>query len=143
MQGTAPATQVHGMKRRAWLILSLAAYFGLSTPLCTYVCLIEASGSHSASPAQGSHGSHHFDDEPSDAPHDDRPLDHEWDCDEFDQGLLAKGETPRPTPSFAWTVPAVSPHRAFPQVARLSFEKPEQASLPPPDILLLKSTLLI
>ncbi len=143
MKGTAPVNQVHGMKHRAWLILSLAAYFGLITPLCTYVCFIEASGTHSAAPAQGSDGSHHFADEHSDPPHDDRPFDHEWDCDEFDQDLLAKGERPRPTPTFAWTVPTASRHRAFPQVARVSLEKPEQASLPPPDVLLLKSTLLI
>jgi hypothetical protein len=143
MRGTVLATWVLGMKHRAWLVLSLAAYFGLSTPLCTYVCLIEAGGTHTTTSTHGSHGSHHFNDEHSDAPRDDRPLDHEWDCDEISEGLLATVERPRPTPSFAWVVPVISRHRASPQIAKLPFAKPEQASLPPPDILLLKSTLLI
>ena len=143
MRGAVLATWVLGMKHRAWLVFFLAAYFGLSTPLCTYVCLIEAGGTHATTSTHGSHGRHHFNDEHSDAPRDDRPLDHEWDCDEISEGLLATGERLRPTPPFAWVVPVISRHCASPQIAKLPFAKSEQASLPPPDILLLKSTLLI
>ena len=143
MRGTVLAIQMLGMKRRTWLILSLAAYFGLSTPLCTYACLFQASETQTTASPHGSHGSHPFTEEHSNAPRDDLPFDHECDCDELARALLAKGETPKPTPSFAWAVPVTSPHLAPPRIAKLSFAKPEEASLPPPDILLLKSTLLI
>ncbi len=135
--------QTLGMKRRARLILSLAAFFGLSSPLCTFACLTQASETHTTASTHGSHGSHPFDEEHSNAPRDHLPSDHECDCDELAQALLAKGETPKPTPSFAWAVSVTPPHLAPPRIANLSFARPEEASLPPPDILLLKSTLLI
>ncbi len=133
------------MQHRAWLILSLAAYFGLSTPLCTYVCLFEvgASETDSATRAHGSHGSHHSEEHHSDTARGDQPFDQEWDCDELDQSLLAKGDRPRPTPSFDWAAPVVFGRRIGPQIEKLLFTRLDQASLPPPDILLLKSTLLI
>ena len=143
MRGTVLATQVLGMKRRAWLILSFGAYFGLSTPLCTYACLAQVGESHPTASPHSSHGSHPFAEEHSNAPRDHLPFDHGCDCDELARALLAKGETPKPTPSFAWAVPVTPPHLAPQRIAKLSFAKPEEASLPPPDILLLKSTLLI
>ena len=143
MRGAVLATQMLGMKHRAWLTLSLAASFGLSTPLCTYACLTQASETQPTASPHASHGSHPFAEEHSNVPRDQRPFGHECDCDELARALLAKGETPKPAPSFDWTVPVASPRLAPPRIAKLSFAKPEEASLPRPDILLLKSTLLI
>ena len=131
------------MKNRAWLILSLAAFFGLSTPLCTYACLTQASETHSTASTHGSHGSHPGDDERSKAPHDHLPFGEQCDCDELAQALLTKAETPKPALSFASIVSILPSRIAPPRIVKLSFAKHEQPSLPPPDILLLKSTLLI
>lgn len=133
------------MNRHAWIILSLAALFGLRAPLCVFACMdtggsapaeTTAHDSGQSAPCHGS-GSSSPESPPS-------PVDHECDCDQT-QLVLTKGDAKRaadalelPTPSLAVVLP-LSP--VDPSSSPRLWRRHE--ALPPPDVLLLKSTLLI
>jgi hypothetical protein len=127
------------MRRRNWLIATMAALFVLQAPLCAIACL-ESSEGATAAGTQQDHPCHEGNEEsrPSDAPHQ-----HD-DCGcEFLSEVLLPGIDASLCPS---NQAVLSPHVLLVQQnARVSFvpSVPARTDLPPPDILLLKSTLII
>jgi hypothetical protein len=129
------------MSRRALIVFSLVALFGLRAPLCLLACLeIGASGavvaSAPAEPGPPCHGN-------DPATSEEEPVDgHECGCDEF-QLVLTKLDSSK---SGGLEAEAPTPLRVAFLVP--PFEIPtaplrSRQALPPPDILLLKSTLLL
>ena len=132
------------MNRRALLIVSLAALFGLGAPLCLVACLEGgpaapvAASAHDTEQSPPCHGGAPA--SPAEAPGSE----HECDCASFPV-LLTKGEST----SFNGAL-----HVAAPAPLLVAFRVPSsessaprlwerQRDLPPPDVLLLKSTLLV
>ncbi len=133
------------MAARTWLILSVAVLVGTQGPLCAFACLA------STGPAEAViEVSHHG---PEEAPcHGTEPVSsrspdpgqHECCCDEL-RGVLSKGDghkalTVVEAPGTLPTLSAVESHPARAPALHLP---DEYRNLPPPDILLLKSTLLL
>ena len=132
------------MKRRAVLVLSFAALFGLTGPLCVFACIEGSSGEPVAASPQHSgeappcHGS-----APVSSP--EAPAgDHECGCDDL-RVVLTKAESSKATGSLAVVVqaPLQFSFPVRPAVPAPARHWKRQAGLPPPDVLLLKSTLLI
>ena len=132
------------MNRHAWVILALAAFFGLRTPLCLVACMEAgapapvASLAHDSGEGAPCHGSG------TSAPESPAPRDHECDCDRF-RAHLTKDTIHQPCLSPGVSVPPLAaaessaPGTATPSPRLWRRHRP----LPPPDILLLNSTLLI
>ena len=140
-RGPFPRDRKSAMKRHAWLVLSVAALFLVKAPLCTVACAEASSEPRVAQHAQNAHeampchgASPAVPDEPSRA-------DHECDCDLV---RVAKPNNAPPTAA-SWAAPAlVEFHFAQPSHQAVSwFFASRQHSIPPPDVLLLKSSLLI
>lgn len=125
------------MKRRTWLIATVVALFGLQAPICALACLqgpaaaqVAASSEMPPCHDRGSESS------PGEAPVSDD------DCCAFaDEAAVFDASTPVEIASVA-----VTPRNTLWQpVSRAAVAQTvsRSASLPPPDILLLKSTLII
>ena len=131
------------MNRRALLVISLAALFGLGLPLCAFACQNDgsaariASSEHPSEEAAACHGG---------APNspEEAPGDTGCDCDGF-QALLSKAESSEihrfvdaadvASAAASLLVPAS-------EIACTRSWRGQQ-DLPPPDVLLLKSTLIL
>lgn len=132
------------MKRHAWLIVAFAALFGLRAPLCAWACLASdsptplASAEHHSESPSPCHGT-----TPA-TPEDVPASEHECDCDSF-QTLLTKGDTSKAFRSFEVSAPPVAVVSSLiPQAVETSPGLwKRHRSLPPPNIFLLNSTLLI
>jgi hypothetical protein len=132
------------MNRYAWIVLSLAALVGLRAPLCTFACTEAASATvataedHTGDDAP-CHGG------PSGVPEDSPSTDRHCDCDQLPVVLTAGDTTKAGVVLNAASVPAVAV--ATIEVPSLAGDRSSLRShhrrLPPPDLLLLKSTLLI
>ena len=126
------------MKRRIWLIATVAALFGLQVPICALACLTSptvesVAADNSELPPCHRHSP---DSSPADAPDSDTGCcDFAFDAIVFDAGSVLNsafhGESPR---TLAW--------RLTPSIG-LTHAISTSADLPPPDILLLTSTLII
>lgn len=130
------------MTRQAWLSISIAALFAVGAPVCALACL-----AHSGSTAMTTSGPHAHtpcSEDESAAPERPAPGERACDCDgheavraniDFDRAFgFAKA------PVFVLRVVSPSAANASPRSARLY---DVHQSLPSPDILRLKSTLLL
>ena len=125
------------MKRRIWLIATLAALFGLGAPFCALACL-QSPAADSVVAGGAMHPCHENDPDPSppEAPGSDSDCcEFAYDAIFFDAGTPSSITTPFATHRTASWQPVSS--------VLLAQAVSVATSLPPPDILLLKSTLLI
>jgi hypothetical protein len=126
------------MKRRIWLIATVAALFGLQVPLCALACLTSPSSESVAADNSGLPPCHKHspDSTPAEAPNSDTNCcNFAFDAIVVDAGSILNiafhAEFSR---TQAWQLaPSTS----------LAYAVSTSADLPPPDILLLKSTLII
>ena len=121
------------MRRHAWLTVSAIALFGLPGPLCALACLeaaqIPAVAAHSSEmPCHEEGGSK----QPSDAEQD-------CDCESAAAPVLLAFDAPAQLGDVVLRIPSFRSART---AALLRFA-PRTQPVPPPDILLLKSTLLL
>jgi len=122
---------------RALLVATFAALFGLGAPLCAFACGASATVAASAAPAEESapcHGS---------APTSPAERESGCDCDGL-RVIVTKSEARAATAApLAISVPVAPPAYALhPQRSHARvWKKPQR--LPPRDLLLLKSTLLL
>ena len=137
------------VKRRNWLIATLAALFLLQAPLCVLACLTNAAADDST--AEALHAS-----QPScheQAPHTqtptpapDKPADSHNDCaceDSF-TAVLASADKTFANVQTSQVIATKALEEPFGAVFLSTIDiRLSEADLPPPDILLLKSTLLI
>jgi len=141
------------VKRRIWLIATVTALFVLQAPFCALACMPdsssanpEAAATQSEMPCHGS-ASNTSPTSPKGIPtgsHNER--ERECGCeDSLSAALLSnldfKNSNVAETPAIV--SPALSSVALAPQIERSLRAQPGMADLPPPDILLLKSTYLI
>ncbi|MCR9095708.1 MAG: hypothetical protein NXI30_15915 [bacterium] len=133
------------MKRRNWLIATVAAVFVLQAPLCVFAC-IPGSGSD-AEMAAGEHempSCHEQAPAASDTPNQPAESHDECGCESSYSAVLV---SPDQTLSNAQNIVALPPRVLATPLAQLSTRTStvwaNKTDLPPPNILLLKSTLLI
>jgi hypothetical protein len=131
------------MNLRALLIATLAAFFGLGTPLCAFFCLSE-NADEPAAVASHTEGSAPCHGSAPEAPGEAPARDSECDCGS-ERMILTKSES-------AQVQIAVDIAASFPTPGSAFHPRPERSlarmwlgtqHLPPPDLLLLKSTLLL
>ncbi|GEM_PF-2240741 len=137
------------VKRRNWLIATLAALFVLQTPLCVLACLTNAAQDEStaetlhASPPPCHEQAPHTQ-TPTSAP--DKPADTHNDCgceDSF-TAVLASADKTFANVQTSQAIATKALEDPVGAVLRSTIDvRLSEADLPPPDILLLKSTLLI
>ena len=143
------------VKRRFWLILTMAILFGIEAPICAIACVTGADGaSVSVSPlAADSRSSHHVesschesrgDSTPGDSPSSDQ----DCGCDFTVEGLLSTSPNVAATLAASWMSPnglvaSISSIDGLGLATSEDARAAYQPGVPPPDILLLKSTLLI
>ena len=131
------------VKRRNWLIATLAALFVLQTPLCALACLPNAAADEAS--AEAHHGSSCHEEAPSPRPSSE-PRDAHGDCgcgDSYTAVLASADQTfsnVQTSPVIATKELEVPLNAIFSRTIEVRLS---EADLPPPDILLLKSTLLI
>ena len=121
------------MTRHAWLTVSVIAVFGLPGPLCVLACLEDA---QSAAPATLA-GETPCHEQGSSGPND---LGHDCDCATASAPALFAFDTPAQLTALVLRVPS---HRAVARMDRLEPFVPRAERIPPPDILLQKSTLIV
>lgn len=126
------------IKRHIWSVASVVALAGLQGPLCALACLEvqapEAEVAHHAAPP--CHETEPAADAAPPVSHDD------CGCEISPEDLVALSESPRNAES-THLASGRPLRRALDLHARWRPPVPEATDLPPPDILLLKSTLLI
>lgn len=136
--------RVTTVKRRTWLIATLTALFVLQTPLCALACL--PSPAPAESPAEAHHASPPCHEQtPTTAPTEPDDAHNDCGCEDVDRAVLASAADQtfsqvQSTPVLPARELRLSLIAAFNRMAGLQLN---EANLPPPDILLLKSTLLI
>ena len=147
------------VKRRNWLIAILAALFVLQAPLCVLACLTNAAQDEStaealhASPPPCHEQAPHTQTPHTQAPHTqaptsapDKPADTHNDCgceDSF-TAVLASSDKTFPNVQTSQVIATKALEDPFCAVLRSTIDvRLSETDLPPPDILLLKSTLLI
>ena len=142
------------VKRRNWLIAILAALFVLQAPLCVLACLTNATQDESTAEAlhaspppcheQAPHTQAPHTQAPTSAP--DKPADTHNDCgceDSF-TAVLASADKTFANVQTSQVIATKALEDPFCAVLRSTIDvRLSEADLPPPDILLLKSTLLI
>jgi len=128
------------MTRRIWLIATMAALFGLQAPLCAFACVelsaIERDVAEAAMPC-------HKQSSEARSPGDTGSKEDCSSCDQATYEALASApelNVPALQLAVAATPTRAEPVDASPRVAELAAVSTD---LPPPDILLLKSTLLV
>jgi hypothetical protein len=142
------------VKRRNWLIAILAALFVLQAPLCVLACLTNATQDESTAEAlhaspppcheQAPHTQAPHTQAPTSAP--DKPADTHNDCgceDSF-TAVLASADKTFTNVQTSQVIATKALEDPVGAVLRSTIDvRLSEADLPPPDILLLKSTLLI
>ena len=142
------------VKRRNWLIAILAALFVLQAPLCVLACLTNAAQDESTAEAlhaspppcheQAPHTQAPHTQAPTSAP--DKPADTHNDCgceDSF-TAVLASADKTFANVQTSQVIATKALEDPVGAVLRSTIDvRLSEADLPPPDILLLKSTLLI
>ena len=135
------------IRHHVWLALACAALFGLRAPLCLAACIDAAAASEAVAESAAPPPCHGgmADDTPS-SPDPDRAPAHECGCDEFKWVVASHGTTEaskpggtlvlEPPPVHLASFTFLAPRSSVPRV-------PAPQDLPPPDVLLLKTTLLI
>ena len=127
------------MRQRSWLVAAVAALFALQTPLCALGCLDFPSPTvahtSQADPPCHSDTSHPTPPESPDS-HDD------CGCQLEPDAVVSSGDAPISVVGLAQPTGEAFPGR-LPSRTRFAFSVPGEGDLPPPDILLLKATLLI
>ena len=132
------------MRKSTWLIIAIAAAFGLRMPVCMVACFESGPGATmvtSAQPATANPPCHQTTEAP-DVPQPDR--DHECECDGI-RAVIAKAESKAPASDIE--IPDLRISRAYgalpspPDDRGRIWHPPDP--LPPPAILLLNSTLLL
>ena len=127
------------LRPRIWLMATVAAIFALQAPLCALACL-DSSVAAGAAAQEAEHPCHEQSRGSTPA---DTPTSHEGSgCDLGCEALLVGSDTPSNLPTLAVVTPTASAE-AFYSGLISAPAVPKEADLPPPDILLLKSTLLI
>jgi hypothetical protein len=131
------------VKRRNWLIATLAALFVLQTPLCVLACQLNAAPDEAG--AEAHHASSCHEEAPSPRSSSE-PRDAHGDCgcgDSYTAVLASADQTfsnVQTSPVIATKELEVPLNAIFSRTIEVRLS---EADLPPPDILLLKSTLLI
>lgn len=132
------------MKQRSWLIAIVAAVFVLQAPLCVFACIPGSTSNAEMADGQPSPSCHEPAPSSSETPDDPAESHDDCSCDASYRAILA---SPEQSYSNVQTVVALPPRvldtRRVGHVTRASIVWPSETDLPPPDILLLKSTLLI
>ncbi len=130
----------------SWTISAFAVLFALQAPVCAVACLSAANDSSPrvAAPQQPvdsapCHGSE-TDSQPGDPPA--YPNDGDCNCETLEQAVWAKAETAAP-PLLSVPVQVAHASGCSLQPHRLVLTLPGEQQLPPRDLLLLKSTLLV
>ena len=125
------------VRRHIWLMATVAALFGLQASLCALACLDdpqpESTTAHHAEEPCHEHGSSSPVDRSS---HEDRG------CEFGYEALVPSPPVSVSAPVLAF-VPSTPRWQPTHSSVRWAPPVPKDADLPPPDILLLKSTLLI
>jgi hypothetical protein len=126
--------------RRIWLIATVTALFGLQAPLCALACLESPVDS---APVASQHEEHPCHDESSDSSEPGAPAHEGCGC-EIAYDALIPGQTDATSSisSFVFVVES-TPSEPLAAEPYLAHWVPTATDLPPPDILLLKSTLII
>jgi len=131
-------------KRPIWLIATVLALFGLQVPLCALACAqgpdAESIAAHQAEPpchGQGSHGQSN-DSSPAETPRSEG----ECSCELAYEAPLLSADSFSSYGGVAFLPPGPS-GRPLDSSVRRACTVPTSTDLPPPDILLLKSSFLI
>jgi hypothetical protein len=126
-------------RQRVWLIATVAAFFALHAPLCAFACLESPAAAQTAA-QEAEHPCH--EQRPASTPAD-APTSHEdGSCALACEALLPSSDTPTNLSALA-ILPLSAPSAACYSGLVFAQAVPRDADLPPPDILLLNSTLLI
>ena len=128
------------LRRSSWLIATLTALFGLQAPLCALACL-DLSDSTPVAAQGGEPPCHESSTDPSPT---GAPGSHEGcGCESAYEALLpGTGSDLSSVSTLAFAPPGTLPYPADSSAA-IALPVPQVTDLPPPDILLIKSTLLI
>ena len=137
------------VKRRNWLIATLAALFVLQAPLCVLACLTNAAQDEStaetlhASPPPCHEQAPHTQ-TPTPAPNKPADTHNDCGCEDSFTAVLASADKTFPNVQTSQVIATKALEDPVGAVLRSTIDvRLSEADLPPPDILLLKSTLLI
>lgn len=137
------------VKRRNWLIATLAALFVLQAPLCVLACLTNAAQDEStaetlhASPPPCHEQAPHTQ-TPTPAPNKPADTHNDCGCEDSFTAVLASADKTFANVQTSQVIATKALEDPFCAVLRSTIDvRLSEADLPPPDILLLKSTLLI
>ena len=137
------------VKRRNWLIATLAALFVLQAPLCVLACLTNAAQDEStaetlhASPPPCHEQAPHTQ-TPTPAPNKPADTHNDCGCEDSFTAVLASADKTFANVQTSQVIATKALADPFCAVLRSTIDvRLSEADLPPPDILLLKSTLLI
>ena len=131
--------QVEVLRRRVWLIATVAALFGLQAPLCALACLDNPFDLLPVASESGDHPCHQESPDPEPASGDSH-----GDCCQLAYQAIFPGSVDTASAGLSLAEAPPSTVRLLGQAdCHLASVVPEFTDLPPPDILLLKSTLLI
>ena len=137
------------VKRRNWLIATLAALFVLQAPLCVLACLTNAAQDEStaetlhASPPPCHEQAPHTQ-TPTPAPNKPADTHNDCGCEDSFTAVLASADKTFANVQTSQVIATKALEDPVGAVLRSTIDvRLSEADLPPPDILLLKSTLLI
>ena len=137
------------VKRRNWLIATLAALFVLQAPLCVIACLTNAAQDEStaetlhASPPPCHEQAPHAQ-TPTPAPNKPADTHNDCGCEDSFTAVLASADKTFANVQTSQVIATKALEDPVGAVFRSTIDvRLSEADLPPPDILLLKSTLLI
>ena len=137
------------VKRRNWLIATLAALFVLQAPLCVLACLTNAAQDEStaetlhASPPPCHEQAPHTQ-APTPAPNKPADTHNDCGCEDSFTAVLASADKTFANVQTSQVIATKALEDPVGAVLRSTIDvRLSEADLPPPDILLLKSTLLI
>ncbi len=129
------------MNLRALLTFSVAVFFGTQLPLCVFACIEQAGKPVAAHHSSETPPCHADSSGPSESP---RSSGYECRCDQLNL-FPAKGDSAQSVSAVKTlstpVVPLLTKRTGFPRRAALAGD--HYRSLPPPDILLLNSTLIL
>ena len=128
------------MKHRARFIVSLLALMGLQGPLCSLVCAAESSATPVADHAYPSPHPCHEQPEPR---RSEPTSTHDCTCSDAALTVPGKAEATTGTHSAALVIVASTTLHLLPAPSNFEPSRQYRERVPPPDILLRKSTLLI
>lgn len=131
------------MKRHKWLIAAFTALFVLQAPLCVLACLPSADAATAVDAAHQSNSPCH-ESTPASSPAEPSSSHDDCGCEDSYTAVLASADlaTPNLVPT-AVIPPLNSADQLRVNLVWLARSNPNETDLPPPDVLLLKSTLII